>query len=290
MLRSIKNLAVIVIFLLIAWPAPGNQSDVELPSIGKAISADGVEIVYTKQGKGEPTVIFIHGGFADRSYWSNQMNPFSKKYQVIALDLAGHGESGKNRKKWDLPSFAQDVRAVMEKEKIHRAILVGNSLGGPVAIETAWLLPTKVIGIVPVDTYQDFTARPPTGYYQKIAASFRTDFNKTMQQLIRSLFHENVDPTLLKQIDGKMLKNSAEIAASLMESLETYDMISTIKKVPQPIRCINGDLYPTQIEKNQGIHPDFDAVIIPQCGHFPMLEQPESFNRKLAQILINLEK
>lgn len=290
MLKPIKNLAVIVMFLFIALVGFGNQDNVETPSIGKTVSADGVEIVYTSQGRGETAVIFIHGGFADRSYWSNQVNPFSKKYRVIALDLAGHGESGKNRKKWDLPSFAQDVRAVMEKENIRRAVLVGNSLGGPVAMETALLLPGKVIGIVPVDTYQDFTARPPAGYYQKIATSFRTDFNKTMQQMVRSLFHENVDPTFLKQIEAKMLKGSAEVAASLMESFETYDLNSIVKKVPLPIRCINGDLYPTQIDKNRAIHPDFDAVIIPNTGHYPMLEQPDLFNRRLAEILISFEK
>jgi pimeloyl-ACP methyl ester carboxylesterase len=55
-----------------------------------------VEIVNTIQGSGETAVIFIHGGFADRSFWSNQINPLAAKYHVLALDLAGHGESGRN--------------------------------------------------------------------------------------------------------------------------------------------------------------------------------------------------
>ncbi|HLP57414.1 MAG TPA: alpha/beta hydrolase [Candidatus Deferrimicrobium sp.] len=280
---------IIILFFLIALPVVGNQ-DTGAPRIGKAVSADGVEIAYTSQGSGETTIIFIHGGFADRSFWSNQVGPFSEKYRVIALDLAGHGESGKNRQKWNLPAFAQDVRAVMEKENTRRAILVGNSLGGPVALETTLLLPEKIIGIVAVDTFQDFAEQPPAGHFQKIAESFRSDFNKTMQQLVRSLFHNNVDPKLYAQIETKMLKISPEMAAELLASFETYDEAAAARKVTQPIRCINGDLFPTQVEKNRNIHPDFNAVIIPHTGHFPMLEQPELFNRRLTEILETFKK
>ncbi len=288
MLLWIQKIGIIAIFFLITLPVVGNQETIGGPKEGKTISADGVEIVYTSQGSGETAIIFIHGGFADRSFWANQMKPFSEKYRVITLDLAGHGDSGKNRVKWNLFAFAQDVRAVIEKENINRAVLVGNSLGGPVALETALLLPGKVVCIVAVDTFQDFSARPPAGYYQKIAAAFRSDFTGAMRQMVRSLFHTDADPALYAQVEKKMLNNSGEMTAALMDSFETYDTAESAKKAPQPIRCINGDLYPTQVEKNRAIHPDFNAVIIPHSGHYPMLEQPELFNRRLAQILESL--
>jgi pimeloyl-ACP methyl ester carboxylesterase len=60
--------------------------------------------------------------------------------------------------------------------------------------------------------------------------------------------------------------------------------------VTHPIRCINGDLYPTQVEKNRTIHPDFDAVTLPHTGHYPMLEQPKLFNRYLEGILSQIKK
>jgi pimeloyl-ACP methyl ester carboxylesterase len=62
----------------------------------KTLSADKVEIVNTIQGSGETAVIFIHGGFANRSFWSNQIKPLAIKCRVITLDLAGNGESGIN--------------------------------------------------------------------------------------------------------------------------------------------------------------------------------------------------
>jgi len=288
----IQRLGIIIVSLLIALPAAGSQHPAGIPIVKKVPSADGVEIVYSIQGKGKPSVIFIHGGFADRSFWRNQVKPFSKKYSVIALDLAGHGESGKNRKKWDLIGFAQDVRAVIEKENIRRAVLVGNSLGGPVALEAARLLPDNVIGIVAVDTFQDLNLnlKARSDYFQKIVQAFRSDFAGTMRQMVRALFHADADPELYRQVEKKMLKGSIEMAVGLMESFMTYDGVKTLKKLPHPIRCINGDLMPTQVEKNRTFHPDFDAVILPHTGHYPMLERPELFNRHLEEILENLVK
>jgi len=285
MSTGILRLGIIIVFFLITLQAGGKQDPVEVPSVGTALSADKVEIVYTNQGSGETAVIFIHGGFADRSFWTNQVKPFAAKYHVIAPDLAGHGESGQNREKWDIFGFARDVRAVMEKENISRAVLVGNSLGGPVALETARLVPDKVLAIVAVDTFQVFL-NPPPGYFQQQARAFRSDSTGTMRKMVRQLFHKDVDPALYAQLEKKMLKNSIPImAAGLMEFFATYDLVEAAKQVPHPIRCINGDLMTTQVEKNREIHPDFNAVILPHTGHYPMLEKPELFNRHLEKIL-----
>ena len=278
---------IIVAFFLMAGQTGAKQDLVEVPKVGKTLSVDKVEIVYTSQGRGETAVIFIHGGFADREFWKNQMKPFAARYHVIALDLAGHGESGRNRKKWDIFGFAHDVRAVMEKENIHKAVLVGNSLGGPVALETTRLVPEKILGIVAVDTFQVFRIPPPDYLKQQVQA-LRSDFNGTMKKMMAVLFHKDIDPKLYAWIEKKMIKESYPMAAAFMESFATYDLVGTAKKVTHPIRCINGDLYATQVEKNREIHPDFDAVTITHTGHYPMLEKPEAFNRHLEKILAQL--
>ena len=85
-----------------------------------------------------------------------------------------------------------------------------------------------------------------------------------------------------------MLDNSPEMAAALMESYAGFDKAELVKNIKIPIRCINGDLSPTQVMKNRGIYADFDAVILPNTGHYPMLENPELFNRQLKKILKEL--
>lgn len=117
------------------------------------LAPDGVAIVYSAAGAGETALVFIHGGLADRGFWDGQLGAFAGCHRVIALDLPGHGESGTNRKKWGFPEFGADVRAVVDAEKLERVILFGNSLGGPVGIEAALLLPGRVLGVVGVDTF-----------------------------------------------------------------------------------------------------------------------------------------
>ena len=58
------------------------------------LSFDGVDIAYSVSGVADTALIFIHGGLADRSFWDGQHTPFAERFRVIALDLAGHGESG----------------------------------------------------------------------------------------------------------------------------------------------------------------------------------------------------
>ncbi len=285
MKRCMWKVGIFVLFVLVTLHAGATQNAGAAPVTGKTLSADKVEIVYTASGSGKTAVIFIHGGFADRTFWSNQLGPFAEKYRVIALDLGGHGESGDNRTKWNMVAFAEDVRAVIEKEKIKRAVLVGNSLGGPVAVETAGLVPDKVVGIVAVDTFHFFDVKYPPDFFKNYAAAFRSDFDGTMRKMTRSLFKADVSPKLQAWAEKKMLDNSPEMAAQVMESFIGYKMMHTLKKLKQPIRCINGDLYPTMIEPNRGIYPDFDAVILPDTGHYPMLERPEAFNGHLMKIL-----
>ena len=260
------------------------------PDFGKirssrVISTDQVSIVYTAQGHGGPALLFIHGGFADRSFWAAQFPSFQKKHRVIALDLAGHGESGQNRVHWDIFAFAQDVRAVMEKERIEKAVLIGNSMGGPVAIEAAAILGDRILGIVAVDTLQVLRQGSSEDFFQKRAQEFRQDFSGTMKKMVGLLFHPNTYPALYDQVEQAMLRSYAPMAPALMESFAGYRLTDSLAKINCPIRCINGDLFPTQTAENRAVYPDFDAVILPETGHYPMLENPLLFNRHLALIV-----
>lgn len=93
-------------------------------------AADGVTIVYSAAGVGEPALVFIHGGLANRSFWDGELQAFAARHRVIAPDLPGHGASGMNRQKWGIPEFGADVCAVIEAEKVKQAILFGNSMEG----------------------------------------------------------------------------------------------------------------------------------------------------------------
>src|ERR1700694_1615371 len=102
---------------------------------GTVSSADGVPIAYEVRGQGPTTLVFVHGWSCDRNYWRHQMDAFQGQYRVIALDLAGHGASGKGRTAWNIPNFANDVAAVVRAVDAKNVVLIGHSLGGPVVVE-----------------------------------------------------------------------------------------------------------------------------------------------------------
>ena len=251
-------------------------------------SLDNLTIVYSVCGAGEPGLVFVHGGMADRTFWNSQLEAFAKSSRTIALDLAGHGESGWNRAKWGIPEFGADVRAVVEAEDLGRVVILGNSLGGPVAIEAALLMPDRTVGVVGVDTFQDLGRRIEPEEARHQADAFGADYPGTLKVMLRRLFHPDVDPDFMADIERRMARPSPEVVRLMFLGLGGYDSGASARKLNIPIRAVNGDLYPTDIEKIRTIKPDFDAVVMTHTGHYPMLEKPKEFNRLLAGVLVDL--
>lgn len=250
---------------------------------------DGVSIVYSVAGTGDPALVFIHGGLANRTFWDGQLKEFAGLHRVVALDLAGHGESGLNRKKWGIPEFGADVKAVIEAEKLKNVIIFGNSLGGPVAIEAALLLPDRVLGVVGVDTFQVLNMRFTPEEAKQRAESFQSDFSGALKQMVQMLFHADADPALIEEVESRMGETSPEAVYSMFLSLAGYEG-AVASGLTVPLRAINGDLYPTDMEGNRNVKADFDAVIMRHMGHYPMLERPTEFNNLVTEIVASLTK
>ncbi len=254
----------------------------ELPVTGRVRSADGVEIAYTDQGSGPVGIVFIHGGLADRSFWAEQFAALAGRYRLVALDLAGHGASGRNREAMTIAAWAGDVRAVVDALAMRRVVLVGNSLGGPVALEAAALLKGRAIGVIGVDTLHLATQGMPVSQAHAQAEAFRKDPAGTCHAMVEALFHPGTQAELKAWAEKRMCSAPPAVAVAMLEGFGGYDMAKAFRNAGVPIRAINGDLWPTRTDVNRTITPDFDAVIMKGAGHYPMLERPAEFNRLLV--------
>jgi pimeloyl-ACP methyl ester carboxylesterase len=257
---------------------------------GRVRSADGVEIAYRDQGVGPVAIVFIHGGLADRSFWAPQFSGLAGGYRLVALDLAGHGASGRNRKGWTIAAWAADVRAVADALRLDRVVLVGNSLGGPVALEAAALLKGRALGVIGVDTLHDATQVIPPADAHARAEAFRKDFAGACHGMVEALFHPGTQAELRAWAEKRMCAGPPEVAVGMMEGFGGYDMAKAFRNAGVPIRAINGDLWPTRVEINRTVTPDFQAVIMKGAGHYPMLERPAEFNRLLLETVRALER
>jgi pimeloyl-ACP methyl ester carboxylesterase len=253
-------------------------------------AADGVKIVYSVAGSGEPALVFIHGGLANRGFYDGQLEAFGGRYRTIALDLAGHGESGVDRKKWGIPEFGADVKAVIDAEKAKQVIIFGNSLGGPVAIETALLLPGRVLGVVGIDTFQLLDQQISPEQVRQRAELFEKDYPGALKQMVGMLFHEDADPAIVADAEKRMSGISPATAKAIFLGMAGYDEGAAARRLTAPLRAINGDRYPTDVDANRKLKPDFDAVIMTHMGHYPMLERPDEFNHRVAEMVASLTR
>jgi pimeloyl-ACP methyl ester carboxylesterase len=288
------SLSAALLVLLACGGAPPPEAPVaagptpRVPGPGTAAAADGSPLAYTLAGEGSPALVFIHGWMCDQSFWAAQVPAFAATHTVVTLDLAGHGLSGATREGWPLMAFGTDVQAVVEELGLERVILVGHSMGGPVALEAARLMPERVLAVVAVDSLHDAELRYDPQQMQGLLAAFEKDFVATCGQFSTSMFVAGADPALVEQVAAAMCDGSPEIATALFRQFIDYDMGKALAAVTVPVRFINAAGYPTNLEVNRRYHPDFDGVIMDGVGHFLMMERPEEFNRHLAEVVAEL--
>lgn len=257
----------------------------DFPTAGTVTAPDGVGIAYSQQGSGEPALVFIHGWSCDRTYWRHQLEPFARSHRVVSVDLAGHGDSGRQRSPWSFQAFGADVRAVVEELGIERVILVGHSMGGPVALEAASQLSGRVLGVVGVDTLHDADSKFEPTQWQEILAAYRQDFDGTCDRFVRSMFLEGADPEQVTDVVQDMCAAPPEIAISLLSLFPDYDMKAALASAGVPVHSINAASIPTNVEGNRRFAQGFDATVMDGVGHFLMMERPEAFNTELQGVI-----
>jgi pimeloyl-ACP methyl ester carboxylesterase len=258
-----------------------------------ALSFDSERIAYDVAGKGKTSLIFIHGWSCDGRYWQKQIPVFAKEYQVITVDLAGHGHSSLYRSEFSMLSFANDVKAIVDKENITKAILIGHSMGGGVIAEAARLMPKKVVGIVGVDTLQNVAERTPQSVIDEMVKPFEADFKSAAQNFISPMFPKGTDRRLMNWIKEDMSSAPKEIALSAFRNyLGQYvdgEAANVFKDITIPVVSINARLWPTSPEENRKYIKNYQLFYIEETGHFPMLERPEEFNMLLEKALDSIE-
>jgi pimeloyl-ACP methyl ester carboxylesterase len=131
-----------LLFLSLALPGRVKAAD-------DVFDSNGVKLRYVTEGKGEP-IVLLHGWIADSSMWGRlDANPATKEYQLIAVDLRGHGKSDKphDPEKYG-PEMAEDVVRLLDHLRLPKAHLVGYSMGAIVAGKVAATHPERVLSIV----------------------------------------------------------------------------------------------------------------------------------------------
>lgn len=246
-------------------------------------STDGSLIRYDAKGQGRLTIVFVHCWTCSHDFWTPQLEHFAKQYQVVWVDLAGHGESDNRREQYTMQSFGQDVAAVVQKLGAKQVVLVGHSMGGPVALEAAKLLGDRIIGIVGVDTfYTPFTYPTTPEQIEAFAAPFTENYARASQDMVQSMFTPDVDDATRQSITSVFPGADKKVGVSALYEIFYWNAEQGDASRQQfADRLYNINAAPAGTENP--LHKS--VVLVPGVGHFIPQVKPDVFNQILEEIL-----
>jgi pimeloyl-ACP methyl ester carboxylesterase len=254
-------------------------------------SADGVHIEYHVFGSGDPAIVLVHGWSCDGNYWKEQIDALKSKYTTVVVDLAGHGASGANRADWSMGNFGEDVAAVVRQIQNPKVILVGHSMGAPVALEAARRIGDRVVGIVAVDSLKTI-GQPvmPEAQIEKVLKPFRDDFIGHTRAFVTSeLFTEDADPKFVQKVAYDMSLSPPAVAVPAMSALLHFDYAPLLAELHVPVVAINSSIGgPADEARIKKSLPMFKVITIDETDHFLMMDAADRFNPVLLKELDGL--
>ena len=246
---------------------------------------DGAKIHYKSYGKGKDALVLIHGWTCNLENWRDQIPDFAKRSRVIALDLPGHGQSDKPQIAYTMDLFANAIDAVMRDAKVEHAVLIGHSMGTPVARQFYRKYPQKTLAIVIVD-----------GGLRLFGTKEMRDGFLTM---FRSPGYKEAGKQMFTQMAGKLPAAEVErlnasfantpqyVVVSAMESMGD-EALYTTDKINVPVFAIlaKSPFWPADTEQFlRGLAPDLEFQMWEGVGHFLMMEKPKQFNDAVIAFL-----
>jgi pimeloyl-ACP methyl ester carboxylesterase len=183
------------------------------------------------------------------------------------------------------PAVGGDVAAVVDSLGLQDLVLVGHSMGGDVIVEAAVPLRDRVRGLVWVDVYPSLAQISTREEIDAFVEPFRTDFSTNVAAFVRTMFLPSVDPVLVNWVVNDMAAAPPEIALDALVHSIANDgpVIGRLEELNLPVVAINADYEPTDEASllRHGVRP----VIMTGVSHFPMMEDPDQFNRVLEGVL-----
>ena len=252
----------------------------------QAATVDGAKIHSTTTGKGDKTLILIHGWTCDETSWSEQIPALSKKYRVITVDLPGHGKSDQPADgKYSMDVFAKAVEAVRAEANVDRVILAGHSMGGPVVYRYAQLYPQHTVALVLVDSPL-FKSADAKGFVdQALPRVVGEDGPKAREAMIRGMFSSATTPELQNRILKMMLGAPEATAKGAMGSMGDPTVWENhVLQIPA-LAIFAATYAGNSLDVTKSDLPNLQFLNVPGTGHFLMMEKPAEFNQHVISFV-----
>lgn len=246
---------------------------------------DGAHVTYDDRGTGSPTLLFVHGLAGEGSDFAAQVERFGGAHRTVTVDLPRGGAPGATRTTWTMAAYGEDVAAVADRLDLDDLVLIGHSFGGDVSVEAAARLGDRVRGLVWVSSYRSLEHAMTAAQIAAWLAPFRTNFAAAAHELARRNFGPNADPALVERAAIRTAAADPEMAVQLLASKfgNQPTLLQRLTTLDAPIVAINPDFKSNDAASlaEHGV----DLMVVPDAGHYTMLEAPAAFNTRLAEAI-----
>jgi pimeloyl-ACP methyl ester carboxylesterase len=288
------------ILLMVIASLLGGVSKAQIPERMTAkqvtIRDNQVEINYFQQGQGDTTLLFLHGWCINGTYWKDQVDYFSKNYNVYAIDLPGFGTSKAERTDWTIEEYANDVSAFMDTMHAENVVIIGHSMAGEIMLQTALSNNPKIVGLVGVDNFKlidvEFTPEQMeqmTDFLTMLEKDFK---NSAPAYADRMLFHPTTSKEVKDRVKADFANSDSVIGYGALMNHMQYSSADAqrLEQLNYPLYLINNDGLPTN-ESGLKNHckNGFQVETISATGHYPMIEKPAEFNLLLEKVLTGMK-
>jgi len=268
------------------------------------ITPDGVTLNFQMAGTGKP-LLFLHGWTMCSRVWKYQLEWFAREYQVIALDLRGHGESESPNGEYGFPTLARDVTHFIEGLQLKRPTLIGWSLAVSLILKLFNPAHLNIESLVLVGGTPAFTASEefphglPYPVVKRMQRMVETDFPRALRMFHGLLLSEEEEKMENREDVWDLLTNEhylprQEVARTLLDSLAGEDLRGELAAITVPTLLIHGGkdrvCLPGAARYMQERLKSAEIVLLPEAGHAPFLTHVETFNQKLGCFLKDIKR
>lgn len=260
-----------------------------------SIVTDQGIVHYEAYGRGQP-VILLHGWLGSWGYWLGTMETLKDHFRCYALDFWGFGDSGKRRERYLVSDFVNLVDEFMERLGIESAPIIGHSMGGTVALSLALNKPQRVRKVIVVGSpiagnslniFLKLAGRPWIAYaVWHLPTALKLGIKIFSPQIARDW------RVWYDMITRDLSSTTLEAFFTSIASLQRTDLRPHLQKITVPTLGIYGQrdniVAPQQAKLIAERMVCSQVSIMRGSKHFPMLDEPQTFNRSLADFLLQV--
>jgi 3-oxoadipate enol-lactonase len=256
------------------------------------VTINSIPIHYEITGQGDP-LLFIHGLGSSGRDWELQVPYFAERYQVITVDVRGHGQSGKPPGPYSVHQFAEDIAAFMEAVAIPSAHIVGISMGGMIAFQLAVNHPARVRTLTIVNSGPELVVRTwkeRLQVWQRFAIVRLLGMRKMGEVLSKRLLPRDTPDEAEKRriFVERWAENDPRAYRNAMSALIGWSISDKLHTLTMPILVIAADQDYTPVAAKEAYLAKLPAaklVVVPDSHHALPVEHPEAFNQLLEAFL-----